>query len=96
MSDNKFKKIPLSQTEKEKKAEEFIGFLDKKIIEEKARPLERVWEKEGVKSFPFRIPLSLYDDLREMSALSGISINSICLELLRPNIKRKLKELKEA
>lgn len=97
MTATKFNKPPLSPTEKEKKAEEFLGFLETpKKAPEIAGLLERKLEKEQMKSFPFRIPFSLYDDLREIAALTGISINAICLELLRPCVKRKLKELKES
>lgn len=91
-----FKKPPLSQVEKEKKAEEFIGFLEKNIQTEINNSGERKLEKEQMKSFPLRIPFTLYDDLREIAALTGISINAICLELLRPCVKKKLKELKES
>ena len=97
MTGKKFHKPPLSPLEKEKKAEEFLGFLENtQKTEESARILERKLEKELMKSFPFRIPTSLYDDLREIAALTGISINAICLELLRPCVKKKLKELKES
>lgn len=97
MTESKFHKPPLSPSEKEKKAEEFIGFLESsQKTAENGQTLERKLEKELMKSFPFRIPSSLYDDLREIAALTGISINAICLELLRPCVKRKLKELKES
>jgi hypothetical protein len=97
MTDKNFRKPPLSPLEKEKKAEEFIGFLENsQKTPENGHTLERKLEKELMKSFPFRIPFSLYDDLREIAALTGISINAICLELLRPCVKRKLKELKES
>lgn len=97
MTSGKFHKPPLSEIEKEKKAEEFIGFLENsQKTTENTHTLERKLEKELMKSFPFRIPSSLYDDLREIAALTGISINAICLELLRPCVKRKLRELKES
>ena len=97
MTESKFKKAPLSTVEKEKKAEEFMGFLEsEKKDSVKIQPIERRLEKEGMKSFPLRIPLTLFDDLREIAALTGISINAICLELLRPCVKKKLKELKES
>src|SRR5437016_1204957 len=96
MTGKKFHKPPLSSIEKEKKAEEFLGFVEKtQKTTEEGKILERKLEKELMKTFPFRMPFSLYDDLREIAALTGISINAICLELLRPCIKRKLKELKE-
>jgi len=94
MNKSKFHKPPLSNTEKEKKAEEFLGFLDSKNINNKKNNLVRNFEKEQISCFTFRVPQTLHDDLKEITALTGISINAICLELLRPNIKRKLKELK--
>ena len=92
---NKFSKIPLSPTEKEKKAEEFIGFLD--VIKQdgnKKIPVRRL-EKEATKTFLLRVPETLFIDLKEIAALTGISVNSICLELLRPNVKKKLRELRD-
>ncbi|WP_010304107.1 hypothetical protein [Candidatus Odyssella thessalonicensis] len=95
MSNNSFNKPPLSPSEKEKKAEAFIGFLDTSPMPVKRQSSERVLEKEKTKSFVLRVPESLYMDLKEIAALTSISINSICLELLRPSIKKKLKELKD-
>ncbi|MBA3284704.1 MAG: hypothetical protein H0U27_06540 [Nitrosopumilus sp.] len=95
MSNSKFNKAPLTLSEKEKKAEEFIGFIDKKTTSS-SNLQNRQLEKELMKTFHLRLPLSLYDDLREITALTGISINSVCLELLRPGIKKKLKEIKDS
>lgn len=41
-----------------------------------------------------KLPENLYEDLKEISNLTGISMNAICNELLRPAIKEKLKEIK--
>ncbi len=90
MTPNKFKMPNLSVAEKEKKAEEFLGFMDKTSVVK-----ERTLEKEETKRFSFRIPASLFDDIKEISALLGISLNSICLDALRSRIKTKLRELKE-
>ena len=96
MTNIKFKKAPLSPVEKEKKAEAFIGFLEaEKVTDESVHSIVRKLEKESVKLFSLRIRLTLFDDLREIAAITGISINSICLELLRPCVKKKLKELRE-
>lgn len=95
MKENKFNKVPLSPLEKEKKAEEFIGFLDAPKTFLPQRVTERKLEKEEMKAFPLRVPFTLFQDLKEIAALTGISINAVCLELLRPVIKRKLKEIKE-
>lgn len=100
MSSNKFIKAPLSKTEKERKAEEFLNFSSKgddKTLEtsaEKDKP-KRVLKKEPVKPLALRFPMSLADDIAEISAITGLSMNAICVELLRPVVKSKLKELKE-
>jgi len=96
MSNDKFRKPPLSPSEKEKKAEAFLGFLDSEETLNKKPVVERKLEKETMKSFPLRVPETLFIDLKEIAALTGISINSICLELLRPCVKKKLRELKES
>ena len=50
---------------------------------------------EKTKPLYLRAPESLWEDIHDIMALTGLSMNAICLELLRPAIKRKLKELKE-
>jgi hypothetical protein len=94
MTKNKFSKPPLSDAEKEKKAAAFMDFMEQKPEEKKITP-ERKIEKEKTQLFSFRVPLSLFNDIKEISALTGISVNAICLELLRPCVKKKLKEIKE-
>ena len=84
--------------EKEKKAEEFLNFITTKdgkfqIVEEKEKV--RIFKKEAVKAFALRLPKSLAEDITEISAMTGLSMNAICVELLRPAVKHKLKELKE-
>ena len=96
MSPSKFNKPPLSPSEKEKKAEAFMGFLETANIPIKQSPAERKLDKEVMKAFALRIPETLFTDLKEIAALTGISINAICLELLRPSVKKKLRELKES
>lgn len=92
---SKFTKPPLSTTEKERKAEEFLSFVSEMKVNNEKATTSRKLEKEATKSYPLRIPVSLFDDIREIGALTGISINAICLELLRPMVKKKLKELKD-
>lgn len=87
---NKFSKPPLTQKEKEKKAREFLTFtefLDKKNDYKKK-------EKEPTKILYLRAPESYWKDLREITILTGLSMNAVCLELLRPIIKKKLREIK--
>ena len=95
MKKSKFSKPPLSKTEKEEKAEAFINFSDK--TEKKKINTEKTIRKQKEKMKPLflRAPESLYEDIQEIIAITRLPMNSICLELLRPAIKRKLKELKE-
>lgn len=92
MSKPKFSKPPMTDEEREKKAEAFINLSDgpasKKEIAVKPK-------KEKVKPVYLRAPESLWEDIHEIMARTGLSMNAICLELLRPEIKRKLKELRE-
>lgn len=92
---NKFTKPPLSLEEKEKKAIEFITGSEKAAKE--SHKLESVEEnkKEPLKSLFLRAPKSYWDDIQEIMSITGLSMNAVCLELLRPALKRKLKELKE-
>jgi hypothetical protein len=97
----KFTKPPLSDSEKEKKAENFLNFSAKKPDKEKnieanstKNTEERVLKKEAVKTMLLRLPISMSEDITEVSVLSGISKNAVCMGLLRASLKKKLKELK--
>ena len=85
---------PLTDKERERKAEAFMNLLDHQNVE-KGPKKERVLTKEKTKSILLRVPISLMEDIKEISAITGISMNSICLDLLRPTAKKKLKELKD-
>lgn len=95
---SKFIKPPLSRIEKEKKAEDFLNFTSEKDMPQKELEVkntnERVLKKEEVKAWLVRFPLSMAEDITEISALTGISRNAVCLELLRSAVREKLKELK--
>lgn len=87
-----FNKPPKSIVDdKEKKAEAFISFMDS--VSAKTTKRERITQKETVRLTSLRLPASLLDDLKEVSHMTGISVNAICIEILRPTIKKKLKEL---
>lgn len=94
MSNSKFSKPPLTVKEREKKLEEFINLSDSAPSSKKKIDKKRL-EKEKTKPVYLRAPKSLWEDIHEIMARTGLSMNAICLELLRPEIKRKLKELKE-
>jgi predicted HicB family RNase H-like nuclease len=52
-------------------------------------------DKAQTKSIYIRAPESIYKDVHKIAKITGISINAVCLELLRPAIKARLQELKE-
>jgi hypothetical protein len=90
----KFSKPPaMTDDEREKKAEAFINQSDDSI-NKKLHRLEKP-KKEKTRPIYLRAPESLWEDIHDIMALTGLSMNAICLELLRPEIKRKLKELRE-
>lgn len=84
---------PLSREEKEKKADAFVNFTNEKSTAEQEKPV--AIKKEKTKAMPVRFPASMMENIREISALTGLSMNSTILELIRPAIKARLKELKE-
>ena len=92
---NKFIKAPLSKGEKEKRAEDFLNFSKEKEEEIITDKKERILKKENTKAFLLRLPLSMMQDLMEISALTGISRNASCIELLRVPVREKLQELKK-
>lgn len=95
MTNNTFNKPPVAgKIEKEKKAEDFINQIDKIKIEDVSQEKQPA-KKEFKKAFLLRMPESQIQELEEITALTGISRNAVCLELLRPAIKSKLKELRE-
>lgn len=94
---NKFIKPPLSKQEKEKKAEEFLNFSNERGVEnvhEEKKDITKIVTKEPTKRITIRLPMSLANDITNISALTGISVNSVCIELLRVSAKPKLQELK--
>lgn len=88
---NKFSKPPLTQREKNKKAKDFLTFID---YTNKPNSKTNFFKKEPVKTLYLRVPESYWKDLKEIMHLTGLSMNAVCLELLRPAIKRKLREIK--
>lgn len=51
--------------------------------------------KEPLKTLYLRIPMSFWEDIQSIADLTGLSMNSVCIDLLRPAIKAKLKLLQE-
>lgn len=93
MSKSTFTKPPLSPEEKAAKEREFLSF--DKTQNDPAPNIKVKKEKEPAKSKLIRAPISFWEDMQEISIITGLSMNAVCLELLRPAIKKKLKELKE-
>ncbi len=92
MNKNSFSKPPLTPEEKAKRADAFIN------QEDTLQTLEQ--EEGGIKKIPtkqilLRLPQTYIDDMGKIAALTGLSRNAICLELLRPAIRKKLKEIQE-
>ena len=94
MSKIKFSKSPMNAEEREKKLEAFINLSDN-LVEKREIDLSSKPKKESTKPLYLRAPKSLWEDIHEIMARTSLSMNAICLELLRPEIKRKLKELRE-
>lgn len=93
MNKPKFSKPPMNNEEREKKLEAFIN-LSEVVPSKKEASIDRP-KKEKTKPLYLRAPESLWEDIHEVMARTGLTMNAVCLELLRPEIKRKLKELRE-
>jgi hypothetical protein len=52
-------------------------------------------QKEKAYSIYIRAPQSYQQDLEKIKKLTGLSINAICLEILRPGIRNWIKELEK-
>ena len=89
MKNSKFSKPPIIDKEK---LEAFINLSDSVAVEKET---PKQLKKEETKPVYLRAPKSLWEDIHEIMARTGLSMNAICLGLLRPEIKKKLKEVKE-
>lgn len=95
MNKHKFSKPPLDEKENRMKA--FVNLTDSQIsVATTQQPEKIIPKKERTKSLYFRVPESLWNDIHEITTITGLSMKAILLALLRPEIKRKLKELKES
>lgn len=50
--------------------------------------------KKDVEYIHIRVPLTLKKDLETIKDKTGVNINSLCLEILWPAVKQRLKEIK--
>ncbi len=98
MSTKRFAKPPLSVEDKEKKAEDFVNMMPvtkSRHIPDESLETKRTTSKDSTVNYSLRLPQKLYDDIKELSNLTSLSINSICIEILRVGAKEKLKEFIE-
>lgn len=85
-----FTKPPLSQKEKEKLEKKFMEGANPDAQEEhEEEPLEEI----KTKTIIIRAPVSYHQNLLKIRKVTGMTINGVCLELLWPAIKQKLKDL---
>lgn len=56
---------------------------------------ERLPGREPLKNLHLRVPASFWEDLQTIADLSGLSVNAACIDLLRPLIKTKIRQLQE-
>lgn len=86
-----FKKTPLTQAEKDEKERAFVS-LDNGVSN---KPEISRSAKEPTKTLYLRAPESYWNDIQEIMNLTGLSMNAVCIELLRPALRKKIRELKE-
>ena len=99
---NKFLKTPLSIIEKEKKAEDFLNFTDREKKEKfkETNTNEKKIIKENnlnksVKRLTVRVPEKIANDLYELVGLTGYSLNSVCIEVMKPTLDSMLKDFRK-
>lgn len=86
---------PTKMTSKERKKKE-EDFMNASEVAQKTSLAEKP-KKKKQKMIPMHIRVTeeLYNEIHEIMNSTGLTMNAICLEILRPAIKRKLKELDE-
>ncbi len=85
MKGQKFSKVPLSPEDKEKLSTKFMEST------EAAQSIS----KQKVKPLYLRVPEPFIADIKTISSITGLTMNAVCLDMLRPAIKNKLKQLRE-
>ena len=85
-----FTKPPLSQKEKEKLEKKFLEGANPENQEDSD---EEFLEEIKTKTILIRAPVSYHKNLLRIRKVTGMTINGVCLELLWPAIKQKLKDL---
>jgi hypothetical protein len=87
-----FKKPPLTEEEKLEKEKAFLGY-DTIPKQEPVRK-KGAAKKEPSKVLYIRAPESFWEDLQEIVEATGLTLNAVCLDLIRPAIKKKLMEIR--
>jgi hypothetical protein len=80
---------PLSPEERERRAKQIEEGANKP-----GKPITSTEPTGKIKAFQMRLPESYYTDLLEIKRYTGLTVNAICIELLRVAIKERLKELR--
>lgn len=93
MKNSKFTRAPLSYMDKEERMDAFIAMPDAPINNKNTNTVR--YKKEKIKPVYLRAPESLWNDIHEIMARTGLSMNAICIDSLRLEMKRKLKEIRE-
>jgi hypothetical protein len=98
MNKDIFLKPPISSIEKAKRTQDFLNFSTSQDLQERNdnsafKTKKRITKKELIKIMYLRFPQFLANDLQELSTITRMSINSICIELLIPTVKEKLNQL---
>jgi len=89
MGSSTFSKVPMgisANQDIDKKADEFVNQTVTSQVA--AKP-----QKEKTKPLYLRVPFSLHDEICKVTAQTGLSMNAVCLDILRSGIKKKLKDL---
>ena len=96
MSKSKFSKPPMTDEEKEKKLNAFLNLSEAAGAANSAEKPEGLPpKKEESKTLYLRVPESLWADIHELMLRSGLSMNAICIDLLRPGVRQRLKDIKD-
>jgi hypothetical protein len=85
-----FKKAPLSSKEKERLEKQFLEGAN---VETPSNDKEELLDAIKTKTLIIRAPASYHQNILKIRKMTGMTINAVCLDLLWPAIKQKLKDL---
>lgn len=91
--------FPMSDTltdrQLEKKINDWIDSCNKEAVKKSESHTTALIDKTLKKPLLIRVPVTLWEDIQKVTRLTGISMSATCIEILRPAIKNKLKELSD-